>query len=269
MLAKELQPSKAMSDISVTDWGRVMLSKELQFLKALAPTTVTDSGTMMLAKELQSAKAHIPMAVTDWGIVMLAKELQDWKANLPMAVTDSGIAMLVKELQRWKAPSPMAVTDSGIVMLSKDFAISKGTFPNSRHWLRGLPPWPSDCTLGRLHEEFRSQSRGYWLEGGPLHGLHLLLRLQLRFWSKWQSLRIRHATAPQTPASDHHLRTIRWPRPSLWGFCARWDLHNVSFHEALLSILEWYLSAWLEQSGHRLPRSSLSVRGGVAAMAAA
>ncbi len=102
---------------------------------------------------------------------------------------------------------------------------------------------------------------GCWFGGSPLHGWHLLLRLQLRFWNKWQSLApIRHATALQTPVSDHHL-TICRPGPLLWGFCAQWDLHNASLHEALPSILERCLLAWLQRWGHHLLRSSLSLRG--------
>ena len=124
---------------------------------------------------------------------------------------------------------------------------------------RGLPPSPPDCSFQWLQLKFLWESRGCWLGGGPLHGLPLLLPLQLRFWSKWQSLPNLHATAQQPPVSDHHLLTIRRPGPLLLGFGAQWDLHNASFHEALPSILQRCLSAWLQRWGHHLVRSSLSV----------
>ena len=56
--------------------GRVMLAKLLQPLKALEPMLVTLSGMVMLVKLLQPEKASEPMLVIPSDRVMLAKLLQ-------------------------------------------------------------------------------------------------------------------------------------------------------------------------------------------------
>ena len=259
MLAKELHPAKAPNPMAVTDSGIAMLARDAQCRKAQSSMAVTDSGIVMSAKELHPSKARPPITVTDSGKVMSAKEVHPSKARPPMAVTDSGRLMLAKDLQFAKAPSPMAVTDSGIVMPCQRTATAKGIASNGRdrRW---------DCHLDHPIVQFKGSLR-YLCEGGwdvdlkeaLLHGLLPLLQLQLRFCRKLQSLQNPHATAPQTPVSDHHLLTIHRPGLLLWGFDAQSDLDNVSFHEALPLILQWCLLAWLQGWGHHPLRLSLSV----------
>ena len=105
--------------MNLTDAGIVMVDKDLQPSKALTPMSVTDSGIVMLARELHRAKAPTAMVVKDSGRLMPTKELQPSKARPPMnchRLRDSDALPRTYSLQR-RSPQWLSQTE-GITTLT-------------------------------------------------------------------------------------------------------------------------------------------------------
>ena len=98
IVAKLLQPEKAIHPILVTELGIVTDVMLLQSEKAPEPILVTELGIVTDTKLRQLEKALSPISVTPWGIVMEVRPLQDVKAPPPILVTLLGIVMEVRPL---------------------------------------------------------------------------------------------------------------------------------------------------------------------------
>lgn len=109
MDVREVQSSKALSPIVVTELGIVREAREEQYWKAFSPMDVTEVPIVTEVREVQSSKAIYSMVVTELGMVIEVREEHNWKACLPMDVTELGMVMEVREEQSKKAAFPIVV----------------------------------------------------------------------------------------------------------------------------------------------------------------
>ena len=147
----------------------------------------------MLLKDLQPQKARIPMSVTDSGIAMLSKENSILEGTVPNGSHWLGIAPnsrhrvrdsnACQRLTTWKGRD----TNGCERLMDSEYCQRLAIY-----FARHLSQWPSLTTwLQFLQAPISLREQGMFTWRKP----SVSLLLQLCFWSKWESLPFRHATA--------------------------------------------------------------------------
>ena len=135
--------------------------------------------------------------------------------------------MLAKDLHPRKAPYPMVFTDSGIATLTTWWQSSKAP---AWIWVREV--WDVE------------------LEEAPLHGLPLLLQLQLRFYSK---LTVTSDSSCNSPADSSVWSASTSNPPSARTFTLRILMLNRDLHNVLL-FMKHYLQVFYGGGRHDIQR---------------